>query len=89
MITNVDTSRITSYNVCYTKLLRFRAAYGTSPSRFRRHGQMTLARQRLLAGASLADAALAAGFADQSHFTHAFRRKHQDSPALYRRRFSG
>jgi len=62
---------------------QFRAAYGTSPSRFRRHGQMTLARQRLLAGASLADAALAAGFADQSHFTRQFKRLHGAPPGRW------
>lgn len=58
----------------WTLARQFRAAYGTSPSRFRVQRQVDLARRALQAGASIADAALAAGFADQSHFTRQFKR---------------
>jgi AraC-like DNA-binding protein len=44
------------------------------------------AREQLASGAAVATAATSAGFADQSHFTKAFRRAHGLGPAEYRRR---
>jgi AraC-like DNA-binding protein len=43
---------------------QFRLAFGTSPSRFRTMRQLDMVRSMIRSGAGLADAALAAGFAD-------------------------
>jgi len=50
----------------------FRKFYGTSPSRFVILRKLDVARQRMLCGASLADAAASTGFADQAHMTRHF-----------------
>lgn len=52
---------------------QFRAAYGTSPSRFRLMRRLDLVRRRLRQGATPAEAAYAAGFADQAHMTRQFK----------------
>jgi AraC-like DNA-binding protein len=41
------------------------------------------ARRRLIAGASLAEAAVASGFADQSHMTRQFKRAYGVSPGRW------
>ena len=50
----------------------FRMFYGTSPYRYLTMRRLDAVRHMLLAGTSLADAAVAAGFADQSHMTRHF-----------------
>lgn len=50
----------------------FRQFYGTSPYRYLTMRRLDAVRRLLLAGTSLADAAAAAGFADQSHMTRHF-----------------
>jgi len=62
---------------------QFRLAYGTSPSGLRRDRQVALARRHLLSGQTLAASALAAGFADQSHFTRQFKRLHGVPPGRW------
>lgn len=62
---------------------QFRAAYGTSPSRFRLQRRLDLARRLMREGQSLADAALAAGFADQSHLTRQFKQAYGLTPARW------
>ena len=52
----------------------FRALLGTSPYRYLQHRRVDLAKQLLREGATLADAAHGAGFADQSHFGRTFRK---------------
>lgn len=52
----------------------FRALLGTSPYRYLQHRRVDLAKQMLREGATLADAAHGAGFADQSHFGRTFRK---------------
>ncbi|MGC1467992.1 MAG: AraC family transcriptional regulator [Sphingorhabdus sp.] len=52
----------------------FRALLGTSPYRYLQHRRIDLAKQLLREGATLADAAHGAGFADQSHFGRTFRK---------------
>jgi AraC-like DNA-binding protein len=47
----------------------FRTFYGTSPYRYLTMRRLDAVRHMLLANTSLADAAAAAGFADQSHMT--------------------
>ncbi|HZZ10527.1 MAG TPA: AraC family transcriptional regulator [Paraburkholderia sp.] len=50
----------------------FRTFYGTSPYRYLTMRRLDAVRHMLLAGTSLAHAAAAAGFADQSHMTRHF-----------------
>lgn len=50
----------------------FRTFYGTSPYRYLTMRRLDTVRHMLLAGTSLAHAAAAAGFADQSHMTRHF-----------------
>lgn len=52
----------------------FRSFYGTSPYRYLTMRRLDAVRRILLAGTSLAHAAAAAGFADQSHMTRHFAR---------------
>lgn len=52
----------------------FRALLGTSPYRYLQHRRIDLAKRMLREGATLADAAHGAGFADQSHFGRTFRK---------------
>ena len=61
----------------------FRQLYGTSPHRYlvmRRLGQ---ARSAMREGASLAAAAIGAGFADQSHMSRHFKRTYGMTPAAW------
>jgi AraC-like DNA-binding protein len=62
---------------------QFRAAFGTSPSRFRTMRQLQMARALVLRGMSLADVAQAAGFADQAHFTRTFKAAYGLTPAAW------
>ncbi len=67
------------------QLLRgFARETGTTPHAYLLQRRVRLARQFLVAGRALADAAFAAGFADQSHMTRAFRRQFGVTPARYR-----
>jgi len=52
----------------------FRALFGTSPYRYLQQRRVDLAKRLLREGATLADAAHGAGFADQSHFGRTFRK---------------
>jgi len=63
---------------------QFRAAFGTSPSRFRTMRQLDQVRRLVKSGSSLADAALDAGFADQSHMSRQFKRAYGLTPARWR-----
>lgn len=66
-------------------LLRgFRRDVGTTPHAYLIQRRVRLARQLLAAGTSPADAAAAAGFADQSHLTRAFVRQLGITPGRYR-----
>lgn len=67
------------------QLLRgFARATGATPQAYRLQARVRLARRLLGAGATPAEAAGAAGFADQSHLTRAFRRQLGITPARYR-----
>jgi AraC-like DNA-binding protein len=52
----------------------FRALLGASPYRYLQHRRVDLAKRLLREGATLAEAAHGAGFADQSHFGRTFRK---------------
>jgi AraC-like DNA-binding protein len=62
----------------------FRTAYGLTPSEYQRQLRLRHARRLLAAGSSPADAATAAGFADQSHLTRWFRRHYGITPGTFR-----
>jgi AraC-like DNA-binding protein len=57
----------------WTLARQFRAAFGTSPSRYRTMRQLNLARRLMLSGVPLVEASLRAGFADQSHMSRQFK----------------
>lgn len=64
----------------------FRKAYGCSVGEYLRWLRVARAARRLAeSDAPLAEIALAAGFADQSHFSNAFRRETGVSPSAFRR----
>jgi AraC-like DNA-binding protein len=67
----------------WTLARQFRLAFGTSPSRFRTLRRLDLARRAIRNGSSLADAAIAAGFADQSHMSRQFKRAYGLTPAKW------
>jgi AraC-like DNA-binding protein len=62
---------------------QFRAAFGTSPSRFRTMRQLDQVRRSVRCGASLAEAAYEAGFADQSHMSRQFKSAYGLTPARW------
>lgn len=63
----------------------FRAAFGTTPHQYVIQARIRRARALLESGAALADAALAVGFYDQSHFTKHFTRLMGIRPSQFRR----
>jgi AraC-like DNA-binding protein len=69
----------------YELARQFRAAYGTSPYRYSLMRRLDFARNRLRDGMTLAELALAAGFADQAHFTRMFRSAFGVTPGRYAR----
>jgi AraC-like DNA-binding protein len=67
----------------WTIARQFRAAFGTSPTRFRTMRQLDQARLLINGGMPLRDAALEAGFADQSHMSRMFKRTYGLTPARW------
>ena len=63
----------------------FRALYGTSPYRYLTMRRLDHVRALMLAGHTLTDASITAGFTDQSHMTHQFTRTYGLSPARWLR----
>ncbi len=68
----------------YTLARQFRARLGTSPYRYLVMRRLDTARALLRAGRSLADAAYATGFSDQSHMTRQFKRAFGLPPGRWR-----
>lgn len=65
---------------------RFRNHYGQTPGEYLRQCRLERARWLLRrSSVGLAEIAMVAGFSDQSHFTHAFRRRFGASPGAFRR----
>jgi AraC-like DNA-binding protein len=69
----------------YDLARQFRAAYGTSPYRYSLLRRLDFARQQLGGPTPLAELALAAGFADQAHFTRMFQQAFGVTPGRYAR----
>ncbi len=67
----------------YELARQFRAVYGTSPYRYSLLRRLDFARDSLRRGAHLVDVALAAGFADQAHFTRRFMSTYGMTPGRY------
>jgi len=67
----------------WTLARQFRAAFGTSPSRFRTMRQLDHVRRSVERGASLVAAALEAGFADQCHMSRMFKRTYGLTPGRW------
>ncbi len=61
----------------------FRACFGTSPYRYLVLRRLDRARGLIRTGTPLAEAALASGFADQSHFTRQFKKAYGLSPGRW------
>jgi AraC-like DNA-binding protein len=68
----------------YSLARHFRALIGTSPYRYLTMRRLDRARSSMRAGSSLAEAALASGFADQSHMTRQFKRAYGLPPGRWR-----
>ena len=67
----------------YALARAFRAAFGSSPHRYLVAKRVARAQRLLATGASLAEAAAGAGFADQSHFTRHFKAHLGLTPGRY------
>jgi AraC-like DNA-binding protein len=68
----------------YDLARQFRSAFGTSPYRYSLMRRLDRARAQLQRNRSLADVALAAGFADQAHLSRMFKHAFGVTPARYR-----
>ena len=68
----------------YDLARQFRTAFGTSPYRYSLMRRLDRGRAELRQDVSLADVALAAGFADQAHLSRIFKRAYGVSPGRYR-----
>ncbi|HYH29620.1 MAG TPA: AraC family transcriptional regulator [Pseudonocardia sp.] len=67
----------------WTIARQFRAAFGTSPTRFRAMRRLDMARRLMRADHALSEVAAAVGFADQSHMTRVFKRTYGLTPAAW------
>jgi AraC-like DNA-binding protein len=67
----------------YTLARAFRARFGTSPHRYLVGRRLQRVKDAIAAGECLAEAALAGGFADQSHMTRHFKARFGLTPGRY------
>ncbi len=63
----------------------FRAVYGMAPSDYQRQLRLRAARRLIAQGRPISEAAVQAGFADQSHLTRWFSRYYGITPGRYQR----
>lgn len=83
-VTSDELERITGQDR-FALARQFRGAYGTSPYRYLLMRRLDRARADIAAGLSLADAAVAAGFSDQSHMTRRFKATYGLAPGQWQR----
>lgn len=69
----------------FTLARQFRARFGTSPHRYLVQRRLEHVRRLITTGENLAAAAMAAGFADQSHMTRHFRKTYGMTPGHWQR----
>jgi AraC-like DNA-binding protein len=67
----------------YALARHFRACFGTSPYRYLVMRRLDRARALIVGGAPLSEAAIAAGFADQSHLNRHFKRAYGLAPGRW------
>ena len=68
----------------YELARQFRMMYGTSPYHYLLMRRLDFAREQLRQHASLVEVAIAAGFADQAHFSRVFKAAYGITPARYK-----
>ncbi|MEC4175793.1 AraC family transcriptional regulator [Adlercreutzia sp. R21] len=73
----------------YRALRTFSSTFGLTPMRYLASLRVERARELLVAGASCAEAACAAGFSDQAHLTRAFKERLGTTPGRYQRAVRG
>ncbi len=76
-----DAARVTRFQV----IRDFKKAIGLTPAAYIRDRRLRRASSLIEQGLGLADAAIAAGFADQSHLSRSFRATRGMTPGMYRR----
>ncbi|CAH2402846.1 HTH araC/xylS-type domain-containing protein [Mesorhizobium ventifaucium] len=76
-----DAARVTRFQV----IRDFKKAIGLTPAAYIRDRRLRRASTLIEQGLGLAEAAIAAGFADQSHLSRAFRAVHGMTPGMFRR----
>jgi len=81
-VTSVELEALTGHSR-YALARHFRACLGTSPYRYLTMRRLDRARTLIRRGVPLADAALASGFADQSHMTRQFKKTYGVSPGRF------
>ena len=70
----------------YQILRRFSRELGATPYAYLTQHRIKRAKDKIVAGASLADTAVACGFSDQSHLTRAFSRQFGLTPGCFLKR---
>ena len=82
VVTSAELERIAGISR-YAVARHFRACLGTSPYRYLVMRRLDRARSLIRRGSPLADAAVASGFADQSHMTRHFKKAYGLSPGRW------
>lgn len=67
----------------------FREELGVSPRHYLAERRLELACRLMREGQPIADAAIAAGFSDQSHLTRCFQKHYGETPGAWRDRHRG
>ncbi len=76
-----DAAHVTRFQV----IRDFKKTTGVTPAVYIRDRRLRCARALIAQGSGLAEAAIAAGFADQSHLSRTFRAAHGMTPGMFRR----